>query len=592
MDQFWSVIQHFALTIHHLVYLTHRLSLLKLNILLEPPFVMVKTLYFNIEDDVKSIVARLRAEGEQDFVLVFPRRSYLFSDPLNVKMLKKQLDILRKTASIMTMDERGQAASVEAGFTLREIPTRKARTGMGDIAVRSRRAVSEPVPAAVEPQIVEDEALLVAEEVSVVMSPKRVVSARAIPRLAVHDTIFSDVPKRSSFETEGLRQRSEARRKMRVAWLGALALVVIIALLGGIFILPKASVTVYAKADPVVRDLELALATSTTTADVNTLSMPATAVDQTLEAQDKFQTNGKKELGSKATGKVRIFNLTGASINLRASTTTLSANGKTFVFTTDQNYVKPVTAKNVSNPDSGQIAAVVAVEGGEASNLPEGTRLEITNQVFGNKPQLLYAQVDEAFVGGNSRFVSVIEQADITTAQESLTKSVLDKLATDLKVEGKFLAERAYSVEVVDFTTDKPVTTESPTFTAQLKLHVKGLVFDPVTLTELVRSRVIQVLPTGGHLEPASKDTMTFRVREIDPVAGTLRLIVHLESKLYKDIDLDPFRTALVGKSKAEAEAEAGRTSGVDHADIVLWPSWQSSLPRLGSRITVTKQEN
>ena len=544
---------------------------------------MAKTLYFNIEDDVKSIVTRLRAEAEQDFVLVFPRRSYLFSDPLNVKMLKKQLDILRKAASIMTMDERGQAASAEAGFSLREIPTRKPRSGMGDIAVRSRRAAPEPVTISSSEPILsgggsddgpEDEV----EGAPAPVPVKRPTAPRAIPRLAVHDTIFSDVPKRSSFETEGLRQRSEVRRKMRVAWLGAVALLVLVALLGGIFILPKASVVVYAKADPVIRDLELALATSTASPDVNTLSMPAVSIDKTLEAQDKFQTNGKKELGSKASGKVRIFNLTGASINLRSSTTTLSANGKNFIFTTDQNYIKPVTVKNVSNPDSGQVATVTATEGGEASNLPEGTRLEITNQVFGNKPQLLYAQVDEAFIGGNSRFVSVIEQADITSAQESLTKSAIDKLAADQKAQGKFLAEKAYSVEVVDFTTDKPASTESPTFTAQLKIHVKGLVFDPVTLTDLVRSRVTQVLPAGGHLESADKDAMTFRVREVDPVAGTLRLIVHLESKLYKDIDLDPLKSALVGKSKAEAQAEAARANGVDRVDITLWPSDRKSV--------------
>lgn len=550
---------------------------------------MAKTLYFNIEDDVKSIVSRLRAEGEQEFILVFPRRSYIFSDPLNAKLLKKQLDILHKSASIMTMDERGQAAAREAGFQLREVPTRKASGGMGDIAVRSRR----PVPAPAEAAVVSEQ--LVAEPAPAHSEPvpiRRSSVARSVPKLAVHDTIFSDVPKRSSFETDGIRQRSETRRKYRVAWLGALALIVLIVLLGGIFILPTAHLTVYAKAEPVTRDLELALATATTTPDVNTLSMPATVVDETLEAQDKFQTNGKKELGSKASGKVRIFNLTGASINLRASTTTLSANGKTFVFTTDQNYIKNVTPKNVSNPDSGQVATVTATEGGEASNIPEGTKLEITNQVFGNKPQVLYAMADQAFVGGNSRFVSVIEQADITKAQEDLTKSVVDKLAADLKAQGKYLAESAYTAEVVDFTTDKPASTESPTFNAHLKVHIKGLVFDPVVLTNLVRTRVTQVLPSGGHLEQADKDTMTFRVREIDATAGTLRLIVHFESKLYKDVDTDPFRTKLVGLSKADAEAEAKRTAGVDHAEIVLSPSWQTSMPRLSSRISVTKQEN
>ena len=57
---------------------------------------MVKTLYFNLEDDIKTILARVKGEHSPDLVLVFPRRSYLFADAVNLKLLKKQLDVLRK----------------------------------------------------------------------------------------------------------------------------------------------------------------------------------------------------------------------------------------------------------------------------------------------------------------------------------------------------------------------------------------------------------------------------------------------------------------------------------------------------------------
>jgi hypothetical protein len=422
------------------------------------------------------------------------------------------------------------------------------------------------------------------------LQPVRRSQVRSLPKVTVHDTIFSDIPKQSSFDTEHVRVVAERAKNRKIALLGAAALVIIVAVILTIFVLPKANIAVYPKAENVNRDLEISLATTTTQADINTLSLPASSIDETREVQDKFQATGKKELGSKATGKVRVYNLTGASINLKAATTTLSANGKTFVFSGDQNYIKAVTPKAVTSPTSGHVATIVASEGGEASNLPAGTRLEITNQVFGNKPQLLYAVVDDGLVGGNSRFVSVVSAEDITKAQATLTAQVVSDINAKLKDSGKLLAEKAYTAEAISFSTDKAQDAESPVFTARLNVRLKGLAFDAVALTDLVRGRVLQVLPKGDHLQPSQKDALTFRVRQIDPTAGTMRLVVHFESKLYKD--LAAAAGPLVGMSRQDVENYFSATGKVDHVDISLWPSYQTSMPRMVSRISVSiKQE-
>jgi hypothetical protein len=550
---------------------------------------MAKSIYFNIEDDVKSIIARVRQEPQNELALVFPRRCYLFSDPLNVKLLKKQLDILHKRAAIMTMDERGQAAAAEAGFPLLEVPTRRVHGSVGDMR--------SPVAASKEPAVELKTVVVETNSKKRVTHPtedtKKGAVSRPMPSLAVHDTIFSDIPKRSSFVTqEKQEQKAHVLAKTRTIVLGAAALLVLLAFVIFSYVLPKATVVVYAKSEPVNRDLELALATTTKQADVNTLSMPAQTFDKTLEVQDKFETTGKKELGSKAAGQVRVFNLTGASINLKAATTTLAANGKTFVFTTDQNYIKPVSAKALTSPSAGHVASVVATAGGEASNLPAGTRLEITNQVFGSKPQLLYAVVEDAFVGGNSRFVSVVLPEDLTRAQTKLTETAISQVVTSLKAEGQYVAERAYDVSVINFSADKPAGTESTTFNAQLKVQFRGLSFDPVALTDLVRSRVNQVLPPGGHLESAAQDQINFTVRQFDSLAGALKLVVHFESKVYKNLDVSPLAGQLLGKPKQQALDLLAQNKAIDHAEIDLWPSWQSSMPQLSSRIELSQRQN
>lgn len=557
---------------------------------------MAKTLYFNLEDDTKTILARVKGEHSPDLVLVFPRRSYLFADAVNLKLLKKQLDVLRKNAAILTMDERGQAYATEAGFTLKELPSRGAKHGMGDIKTRTtekpahvvkhRSAPPEAVVSTPDPV---EEAVPHPPRARHTQTHHRAShqeAANAIPRVAVHDTIFSDVPYRP---TNAYVPHEGKKRTPRTVWLGAAALVVLFVLIFTVVILPKATVVVFAKGDAIIRDVELSVGTNVPQVDSAKLQLPAVSLERVLETEDKFQSTGKKEIGSKAAGNVRIFNLTGAPLSLKSKTTTLSAGGKSYVLTSDQNFIPATPAKQVTNPNAGRVAAIEAAQAGEGFNLPINTRLEITNQVFGSKPQLLYAQVEDALAGGNSRFVSTIEEADLAMAQIALQKQLIDQLAVQLKNDGKMLPEKAYQSSVVSFTSDKPVGSETPTFTAKLQISLKGLAFEPALLTDLVRSRITQVLSDGSALQSADKDALTFKVRQLDIAAGTMKLIVHVESKSYKLLDLTALQAGLKGKSRQEAEAWLSSRPEIDHASITLSPSWQSSIPRLQSHVSVSQ---
>lgn len=540
-----------------------------------------KTIYFNIEDDVKSIVARLRQEPGKDFVLVFPRRCYLFSDAVNLKLLKKQLGILKKEASVMTMDERGQEAAADAGFSLVSVPHRQAGQSMSDVARVSTRK-EELVHAPIE------EPELVVEMQSKVPVPKRV--KKSIPRVATKDTFFADINHNNHFAGSVIQARESSTQKRRTVIVGAIALVVIVSILSSVYVLPKATVVIVPKAEVVNRDLEISVSTIAKQVDVNTLTLPGVTVEETIPKEKKLDVLGKRELGAKATGSVRIINLTGTPINLKASTTVLTSTGKEYVFKTDQNYIKPISAKSATAPDAGQKAELVASVGGESSNLPVGTKLEITNKVFGNKPSLLYALVDDPLIGGNSRFISVVSNEDVAKAKDALVNEAVADMISGLRSQGQVLAEQTYATEVLDFTTSKVVGDEATTFIAQAKIRIKGIAFDASSLTDLVRNRVTQVLSSRSTLQPSGKDTMNFKVRNLDLSAGNLKIIVHFESKLYVNIDLSTVGPSLVGKSKASAISHLAGLQGVERGEITLWPAWQSTMPRFSSKIQVSEQ--
>src|SRR3954464_7739446 len=108
---------------------------------------MTPSIYINLEDDVTAIAARLKKERSAQVVLVCPKRCFLFSDSINLRLLKKQTDLLGKEVFILTMDELGQMHAREAGFKLKFLPKSSGSGGMMDVRRAQpevRRVQSQP----------------------------------------------------------------------------------------------------------------------------------------------------------------------------------------------------------------------------------------------------------------------------------------------------------------------------------------------------------------------------------------------------------------------------------------------------------------
>src|SRR6266700_2548715 len=93
----------------------------------------IPSIYINLEDDVSKIVTRLKHQFAKQVVLVCPKRSFLFSDSVNLKLLKKQTDLLGKEVFILTMDEKGQMYAKDAGFQLKFLPKAGGTRALSDI---------------------------------------------------------------------------------------------------------------------------------------------------------------------------------------------------------------------------------------------------------------------------------------------------------------------------------------------------------------------------------------------------------------------------------------------------------------------------
>ena len=323
------------------------------------------------------------------------------------------------------------------------------------------------------------------------------------------------------------------------------------------------------------------------------LLLPATQVDETVNVNGNFQSQGKQQVGNKAAGTVKIYNFTGLPLSLKSTTTTLTVGSKTYDLVGDVKALRPTTysdakTKEVNPASLGDSVNVIATQGGDDYNLPAGTRMEISNKVFGSKPQVLYAVTDSEISGGTTRYLSVITQDDITAAQTQLQAQALGQIKDKLQNSGLVLPDKSYNFQITQFTTDNPAGTQTPTIQATMQAKLDGVAFKQADLDSLISQRIGQTLEANKTLEPAPPDAASIEVTSFDAINQIAVLAVHYQGQAVYNVDLPDISCQLVGKSQQQANELLRSKAEINRVDITLAPVWQKNFPWFAGKISVS----
>ncbi|MEK7161995.1 MAG: hypothetical protein AAB729_04895, partial [Patescibacteria group bacterium] len=313
----------------------------------------IPSVYINLEDDVSKVVTRLKHNSAKQIVLVCPKRCFLFNDSINLRLLKKQVDIMGKEVFILTMDEKGQLYAKEAGFGLKFLPKSRVSSSFSDVRVHKKEVSQEShEPVKIAENLFSGAVKEIKHAVQK-LAPAKIVSkhitpeseksvleeAFFLPKINVTDSIF---PR----EHKKIIQQKREKGKTGKILTGMFTLVLIAALTLNFLILPKATVAVFPKSEPVTRDMEINISANMKEIDPVKLSMPATKMAETVNLSEKYQSKGKKQVGNKSAGIIKIYNFTKLPINLKSSTTILTAGSKTYTLINDVSGIKPTLYEN------------------------------------------------------------------------------------------------------------------------------------------------------------------------------------------------------------------------------------------------------
>lgn len=549
---------------------------------------MANVFYLDVDDEITSAAARIRASKEPRVGLVVPPGSRIATSRINFRLLAREALERNRALSIVSSDPAARALAASAGLpafaTVAEFE-----------ADQGPAATPPPGAAAAVPGSAVTGGPAAAKSTTGAKAGRSASTAATArgPDVAPPAQIPADgrIGARSSgasapaVRPAGRKGRSPVRVVASV-----IAVLVMVGVLGLIaaFFLPSATITVTPKVEAVTPiELSIRADPNATASDPVAGVVPATVLTMDFTSSGTFNATGKKVTSTQATGTVKFTNFdTGGSASIPAGSKVSTQSG--VVFATAQDIIVPraTPVPPFSLRPGVATVDVDAVVAGPAGNVPADAIRQVP---AGDSSVLLKVTNPAPTSGGTSTTTIQIQKSDTDAAMAGLTKDLKSQftawLAAPTGLAAGSTAFPKTGVLGVISPDNDPTTligTVQPTF--ELTLTASGTVtaVDESAVTTLATTRLLTTVTSDFSLVAGSTKVTIGTPRAdsdavVFPVTATASQIRHL--------DPDTLRGLVAGKSVDEAQAILAPYGTVD---IQTWPGFVNSVPSLAWRLSLT----
>jgi hypothetical protein len=533
----------------------------------------LKAIKLTKKDDLASVVKRIKALRDRQIIFELEKDSPLLKSSDSLRLMKKTGEVMGKTVKIQTTDPMGQILAKKAGVLDENVEIK---------TDEPKRAGANPKPGLDSPKIGARFSDIVSRRpvpdkppAPVDIQPKPVMAANMIKPAITRGVDGT----RMEIDMAGRGSSSSRFSKIFIFIL----IVLVLGVFGLAVLLPKADVKIFARSEPISRDLEISVDKSIVAANSSTLEIPGIMITKEISQTKSFPTTGTKVSGNKAAGVVTIYNATPSTLTLRAATTTLISSGKKYFFAKDVSGIKPN-----NSPTTG--IGIIAEQAGPDYNLPANAQFQIVNQALGNRN--VYAVNPQALAGGTTAdSVKVLSQADLDTATASLMNDVINAAEDDLTAQysTKIRIEASgVKKDILAKTANKDIGAQVDTFDMTLIARVSGLAFRDDDVVNLVISKINEVLSSDKYLLDGAKKQYTGNFKTADLVAGKGILDIHFETVAAYKVDDTNMPKILAGKNESEIKEILLSKPEIDNVEVKFWPAWfVHKAPRFNGKIKI-----
>ncbi|MDQ2934611.1 MAG: hypothetical protein M3R49_06465 [Chloroflexota bacterium] len=499
-------------------------------------------LYLEADDEITTVVRRLRESDGENVVLVAPGRARALTSSVALRLLAR------------TAADEGRSVALVADATTRSLAAEAGIATFASVADAEQGVAAElAAPTRAQIHVVQGD-----EPTALVTTPGRTEQAdetRAV-RIAV-----APVQKR-------------ARRLPWLAVVAALALLLVAGAAAAV-VAPAATIRLAPQAEvvgPKTYDLTLA-------ADV---------LSGTLQSKTTGHATAKYVDRTAASGVVVFQNFNTYPVDVPAGSQV--AAGEIVFATTEAVAVPPGTF--VGAIQSGdQAAAVVAAHAGPAGNVGPGAINRVVDPQIDARLQG-YPTISEprvrnpdATAGGKEATGPQIKKEDVDAAAAALRKDLESQLAKVLGDQaGRLSPARAAPAPVIAVAKGLVGTRDRATFELSGTLAYDHRSVQIADVEAAARERLASdaaAIPAGTEL---LADTVQVTPGEVTVAGDRLRVPARVTAQAAPRLDPATVRNRVAGLS-----ADAARSALTEYGavDLKLWPGWVRTVPNLSWRIEV-----
>ena len=545
-------------------------------------------IYIDVDDDVTAIIGKIKKAKEKIVALVPPKRAGALQSAVNLRLLermaksdKKQLVLITSNPALVALAANAQipvAKNLQSKPELAEIPAIVVDDGddiidgselpVGDHAdtVKGKGAVKAAAgAAALKPTRnetidttdidIDDDKFATAAVAAKTVSPK----AKNRPKIPNFDTF---------------------RKKLFFGIAGGVGLVVL--LIWMFVIAPAATIVITASTTPQPINASVKLG-GTAATDYKAGVIASVSQQEQVNETVQFDATGQKDVGSKATGTLRISKAVQSPYGVPAGTRFTTSGGKVFV-TNEAATIPTYTFCPFPTVCPGSVnVAVTADGGGESYN-------GITGSASG--PDGISGTFQGATSGGTTKIVKVVSEDDVERAMGQIAGKSTDEQEAALKkkfTNGEITVDGSFTVERGDPVAAPVVGAEAPDGKASLTVPTTYSIqavqkseldtYLKASLNAKIDQNTQKVYDTG-----VNDATLSDYQKAND---GAMIAILNATGRVGPKINEDQIKEESKGKKYGEVQETLQAQNGIKEVDVQFSFFWVRTVPNNTDKITV-----
>ncbi|OGZ34644.1 MAG: hypothetical protein A2Y98_00070 [Candidatus Portnoybacteria bacterium RBG_19FT_COMBO_36_7] len=590
-----------------------------------------KIIYINPSEEITSVIDKLVRTKTDEVFLVVPKAAVVGQSLVNLRLLKREADNLKKRIIIVSPEVALQRMANKTGFSVSDsLPSQKdeEKESKEDAILQdqvtpdefkkflteekksSSMRMSDIVKAGSTPAsqlLVKKIKDISAKSADVVLEQRAEAESKILDE-EVPDTEEEKIPVTESFEVksyqdEGLRKPHVLARDadeysgkkiktvsafpVKIFSIFILSAVVIA---GIVFYLAlgKADVILTAKKEQTPFDFKVLADNNLSQIDEVANKIPAQLIRLEDKDSEEFAATGQRQMNEKASGIITVYNAYSSSPQGLVETTRfLSQDGKIFRLT------ESVTVPGAKIEEGKIVASYIDVkvqadQPGDSYNIGP-SNFSIPGFQGSPKYTGFYGKSKNNMSGGSTENVRVMTQDDFNKAKEKVWESLRQKIQTELATQisaNLTILDGSVEIQMDKVESSAEIGGKAENFTLTVTGSARALVFSEDDIVVLLRNNLSDKL--SENKEIADQTPLNYGETKIDIEKGQISFRVSGLQEVFWKIDQEEIKKLIAGKKQNEVEELLFGRPEIKEAQFSLWPFWVRSIPRQTDKIKIT----